>query len=302
MPAYQTGAATDPADLLSDLRTFAAANGWTIRTPVSGYVFEKGTVFCGVNADADSLDSRGCVSYDAGLAWNAQPNNSGVTHTCNLGAGPFTAYHFYSEVEDGKDFLGVVVEVSAGIFRHWILCDLIKFGAWTGGGYSDSVFHDTTADDANRTNSTNHRWICDTEYDGTARGQFHCDNDGETDHFVLIAGSDSVAASVDYGTGVVRGDGKWIGMIGTAYQRWNLRTPLFPLELFVNRASSLRSIAGRVPAMRYCSLRNYVAGEILSIGGDDWQLWPIVSRTDTSGSSSSTVQSSGHYGYAYKKP
>jgi hypothetical protein len=296
---YQTGAASDPSDLLADLITFATSNGWTVQTPTSGKVFSKGTVFCGVNADADSLDSRGCTSYSSGSAWNAQPNHSGITHICNLGAGPYTAYHFYAETEEGKDFLGVVVEISAGVYRHWILCDLIKYGTWTGGGYSDSTLHDTTSDDTNRTNSVNHRYIADTIYEGTARGQFHCDNDGETDHFVLVASANAVAAPIDYGTGSVRGDGKWYNAVVTGYQRWNLRTPLWPIELFVNRASSLRSIAGRVPAMRYCSLRNYVPGEILAIGGDDWQLWPVTSRTDTSGANPSSTPSSGHYGYAY---
>jgi hypothetical protein len=296
---YQTGAASDPADLLADLGTFAAANGWTVSSPTSGKVFSKGSAFCGVVADADSLDSRGCISYDSGLAWNAQPGHSGVTHSCNLGAGPFTAYHFYAESEESKSFLGAVVEISAGVYRHWVLGDLIKYGAWTGGTYSDSVFHDTTSDDANRTTSANHRYLADTIYGGTARGQFYCNVDGLTDNWVKIAASSDIASASSFGTGCVRGDGKWIGAIGSQYQKWNLRTPLFPLELFVNRPSSLRSIVGRVPALRHVSLRNYMPGEILSIGGDDWQLWPVVARTDTSGSSSSTTPSSGYYGYAY---
>lgn len=295
---YATGAATDPADLLSDLAIFAAANGWTVNTPASGRVFEKGSVFCGVNADADSLDSRGCLSYAGGSAWDAQPNNSGVTHVCNLGAGPFTSYHMYAETEGGKSFLGMAVEISAGVYRHWLVCDLIKQGAWTGGAYSDSTFHDLTADDINRHDSANHRYLADARSGRSDLGHFACDVDGLSNNWVQIANA-FVTTQSTRGIGCVRGNGKWEGVWGSQYQKWNLRTPIWPLELFVNRPSNLRSLAGRVPALRYVNLRNFIPGEILSIGGDDWQLWPNTARTDTDGSSSSSTPASSYYGYAY---
>jgi hypothetical protein len=48
-------------------------------------------------------------------------------------------------------------------------------------------------------------------------------------------------------------------------------------------------------------MRNHTPGEIVNIGGSDFQLWPPVSRTDTWGSNSSTTPSSGYFGYAYKR-
>jgi hypothetical protein len=295
---YQTGTASDPSDLLGDLATFAAANGWTVNTPASGRVFINGAVLVGVNGDADSLDGRAAVTYNAGAAWNAQTDAASVSHVCNIGAGPYTAYHFYAEMEESKPLLAAVVEVSAGVYRHFIISDLIKYGSYTGGAYTDSVYHDTTSDDTNNTASSNHRYICDTGTNRSDRGHFRCDVDGVSPNWAHVYSADSHIATV-LGTGVSRFNGKWRGQTSVGYQRWNLRTPLWPLELFVNRSDSLRSPVGRVPAMRYLSLRNFTPGEMLSIGGDDWQLWPVVARTDTSGANPSSTPSSSHYGYAY---
>ncbi len=298
--AYETGVASTPTDLLTKLCTFAAANGWTQHTCLTGRALSKGTVVVGLNGDADSLDTRGATAVNTGLAWDAQPNNSGLSHVCNIGAGPYTAYHFYTAVEDSKDLLWAVIEISAGIYRHWMVCDLIKFGTFTGGTYTDSVNWNTGTNEFDQPDSSYHRYICDTYCaNGLPYGQVWCDVDGLSNNWFRLESGNTMTPASTRGTGTIRVYGKGNAYHDIQYQRWNLRTPLWPLEVVVNRPSSLRSQVGRAPACRYINLRNHSVGEILSIGGDNWQLWPACARTDTPGDNVNT--SSGYYGYAIKR-
>ena len=297
--AYETGVASSPADLVTKLCTFAAANGWSQHTPTSGRALSKGNVVIGLNGDADSLDTRAATAVDTGVAWDAMTGNSGVTHVCDIGAGPYTAYHFYTAVEDGKDLLAAVIEISSGIFRTWIACDLVQFGNWTGGTYTDSIEWNDSADRFDEPDNSYHRYIADTIHSNASEtGHFRCDIDGLTPNWVTVNDYNDFTASTR-GTGCMRTQGKWDTFETIRYQRWNLRSPMWPLELFVNRPSSLRSPVGRVPAMRFISLRNHTPGEILNVGGDNWQLWPACARTDTPGDNTNT--SSGYYGYAIKR-
>jgi len=298
--AYETGVASTPTDLVNKLVTFAVANGWTSHSPLSGKVISKGNVVCGLFGQASTLDTRGAITALNGVAWNAQTGNSGTTHQCNIGAGPYTAYHFYSLSEESKELLAAVIEIAAGVYRHWMLCDLIKAGSWTGGTYTDSVNWDTSSDDINVPESNEHQVIADSLHVNSPQtGHYWVDSDSGVNSWGRVADADSF--TLRNGVGSVRGQGKNAYGYAIGYQRWNLRTPLWPIELFVNRNSSLRSPLGRVPAMRHLNMRNHTPGEILTIGGDDFQLWPICARTETWDDTSSTVYSSGYHGYAYKR-
>lgn len=300
--AYETGVASSPLDLRQKLDVFAAANGWTVTTLLDGHkAYSKGNVVVAVAYDSDELFGRGATAVNAGANWNAQPNTSGWQHSTNLGAGPFTAYHFYALTEEGKDLLAVVVEIQSGVFRHFVIADLIKYGSWIGGTYTNSTRWNTSTNQINQPGSSYHRVIGDgNQAQAQAAGHFWCDVDGFTNRWCAEWAYHDYTAS-DRGPGMFKSEGMTHWMLDAGWQRWNLRTPLLPIELMVNRPSSLRSLVGRIPAMRVCNLRNHTVGEIINIGGSDFQLWPWVARTDSWGSGNSTIYSSAYYGYAYKR-
>ena len=300
--AYETGTASSPADLIAKLRTFALANGWSSTNTLDGfYVLSKGTVYAPVAWTADHIYVTGCLSASAGANWNAQPNASPWTCYSNVTAGPYTAYHFYALTEDSKDLLAAVVEISSGIFRHLVIADLIKRGAWTGGTYVNCTYWQNNSNlGANSPYSSYHRRICDNiQPNAPAGGSAWCDLDGLSNNWVLEwYHGDFTASTRCQGNATGSGMNAWHVDLG--WQRWNIRTPLFPLELVVNRPSSLRSPMGRIPAMRWANLRNHTVGEIINIGGSDFQLWPMCQRTDT-WDTGSAIPSSGYIGYAYKR-
>lgn len=301
---YETGVASSPADLLSKLDVFLAANGWTVNVPGSlvGRVYSKGAIYCGAESDASGFWLRGALGFNSALAWNNQTNRANDQPYCNTGAGPFTAYHFFAGAESSKEYFNVVVEISAGVFRHAIVSDLIKFGAWTGGTYVDSTWWSSSSSFMNQPESNRSRVICDSQPDLAPSGAFGhvwVDNDGFTNHW---SGLFDNISDLNSALGSVRTRGFNWNPYNIGYARWNLRTILEPLTILQNRPGSLRSPIGRVPNMRFVSLVNNAPGDLFTIGGDTWMLFPIISRTDTWGSGSSSIPSSGHAGYAYLRP
>ena len=158
---YQTGAASSSVDLLQQLVTFLAANGWTqdrSATEGSGWtatLHNAGTyahfravlnehVPWIVNHDEwenYALDLYLGTGYISGNPWNNQTTGAPVGSAGNpvgvgmhLTAGPFTNYYFFCDT--GGSNVVVVVEVSAGLYVHLGFgLSLQKAGAWTGGPY-----------------------------------------------------------------------------------------------------------------------------------------------------------------------
>lgn len=297
LSAYETGVASDPADLLAKMETFAGSNGWTVSTPTSGKVFRKGTIVVGASTDADELFLRGAITYNSGTAWNAQDNNSGQTLDINLGAGPFTAYHFFIGAEDSNDYFHGVIEISANVFRHFVFGRLVRSGTYDGGVYVEGVRWSTASQAPGNPNSASHITIADAN--GTTAGShLWIDHDSKTNNWQMGVAS---TASTAY-----QGNGRSSGMIDIQLltirnQRYNLRTPLWPAQLFVRRASSLLSLAGRLPDFRHVSIENFVPGDIITIGGVDWMLFPVCQKTDTASHNNASPPNSYYQGYAYRK-
>jgi hypothetical protein len=297
---YETGTATDPADLISKLATFAAGDGWTVNTPVSGRVFVKDTVVVGMDTDADEVFLRGAIAYDAGAAWDAQTNNAAITVAVNCGAGPFPSYHFFSGEEDGACYLHAAVEISAAIYRHFVFGELIKSGSYTGGVYVDGTRWSATAGTTNNPDSTFHQTICDANNSSSAEtGHIWVDYDGKANNWQRVRPSTSADTACYGGT---RSSSIDAYLSSVPFMDWNLRNLMKPLRYFANRASGLRSPIGRIPHMRFIHMDNLTPTEQFTLGGDTWIVLPITQRTESFGSGSSSIPSSGMYGYAYRLP
>jgi hypothetical protein len=162
--SYQTGTATNPTDLLQQLATFLAANGWTQDSSVSdtgGWRLHthRSSVYANLRATAGATNpwaftpqtaasaSSGALSlylgtgYSGASLWNAQAGGPiGLAQTYNVGVacplptGAITSYHFF--VSADQNDVCVVVERTTGNygFVHWGV-SLKKSGAYTGGAY-----------------------------------------------------------------------------------------------------------------------------------------------------------------------
>lgn len=297
---YETGVASDPGDLVSKIGVFAAANGWTFSAPSGGgNVLRKDDVVVGIIGQSSQLQARGALTYNGSAAWDAQTNNSGVTLIVDIGAGPYTAYHFFTGEEDTRDYLHVVVEISASHFRHFAIGQLIKEGAYTGGVHVSGTNWNNGVTVQNMPDAGNHQVVCDANC-ASSTEHLWVDYDSKTDNWQIVGPAND--DEEDEFAGSVRTNGITNPFTVQGFQSWNLRNHMAPMHFFANRPSGLKSPIGRVPNMRMIGLQNLTPGETIDIGGDAWMVFPIIQRTETSGSSNSSIESSGFYGYAYKLP
>lgn len=295
--AYETGTSSGPADLLGKLIAFAVANGWTSTIATAGSVLSKGSMVCGVFSDATNIYLRGGLSVSAGVAWNAQPNNPGGSVTCNVGAGPYPAYHFYSDTEAGAERLYAAIEIASGVFRHILICRLVKIGTWTGGTYIAATFHNNSTPWVDNKDYDGHNYLADSI--GSSNVHLHCDADGRVNSWSLAVSTGSTSVTGFHGN--YRTSGLGWNSLQVGHARFSLRTILQPIMLFQIRPSGLKSIVGYIPNLRGVNMELYPVGFLDNIGGDDWRMWPNTLRTDNNGSVGTTTPSSGWYGYASRQ-
>lgn len=306
MVNYETGVATSPSDLLAKFLAFLATCGWQSGTPISGDAViwndATGTIYAGIDATTTEWHRRGCTGFDSGLAWDAQPGAAAYTDICNFGAGPFTAYHFFVGDEDANEYAHMAVEVTAGVFRHWVLGSLVKAGSYTGGTYCDSVFRDSTSNPAliNNAEWRGHRHIGDTVNLDREHAHIWVDYDGKASpNWQRVR----VATNALNDDDACLGSGRSTGIMAAGWiaqdQAWNLRTPMFPIMYFARRASSLMSPIGRIPNTRFVSMRNFQPSEVVTYGSEDWMIFPMFARYETTPAAG--TPSSGLYGIAHKR-
>lgn len=302
--AYEAGVASSPSDLLTKLTAFAASNGWTVSSVTGGAVFRNGDINVGVNATSPDLFLRGALGFDSGAAWNAQPGSAAHNVRTNLGAGPFTAYHAFVGEEDGFEHVHCAVEISAGLWRHLTFGRLFSYGALVGGVYVDGVYWASGATNPNLLADPANRFIAKVNGANVTSttngfGQVWCDYDGKENNWQYnqVQGSVPLADRV---FGSVANNAMYMGLVLAAEMKWNLRTPLWPVEYSLGRPEGLRTVAGRIPNMRQVSLRNYAPGDEIAIGGETWKVFPIIRRTTATPPNSEP--NSDLYGYAYRMP
>jgi hypothetical protein len=157
--AYQTGTPASPVDLLQQMNTFLAANGWTSdKNAADGSGWEShlhnGAVYAHLCATAGSaaFAVQAVTGYalflylsdgfNGSALWNSQPTNppfaNGSTNAVgvgmNLSAGPFSAYYFFTDASN-NNFV-CVLEKTPGLFEYLAFgTSLKKCGTWTGGPY-----------------------------------------------------------------------------------------------------------------------------------------------------------------------
>jgi len=310
MAVYETGTATGPADLITKLETFAVANGWTVNTPTSGKVFTKGGKYWGVSWDVDDIFLRAATGYAAGSAWNAQPGAAPQTQVANNIPGPFQAYHFFAG--SAPDYLHVVIEKSAGLFSHIGIGNIQKSGEYVGGEYTNALYWltaYTTSQSPNNPDDDNHSVPFDciaNQYTATARNNIRCEVDSLIWHPFGSAAVNTL--TTPNAVGGVRGQGPHMSFNKELYDRspsdFNQLTPLLPIMVHIRRASGLTSLIGFAKDIRFLNIKNLAPGELITIGSDEWLVFPLIQKTATWGSTTDPtrlIPSSGNYGLAYKR-
>lgn len=299
---YETGAASSPSDLLGKLATFVQANTpITVGAATPGAVYNSGALHVGIHiVNTHEIHMRGATGYIGGSAWNAQPNApSTLTARTNLlTVGPYTAYHFFTGDEDGHPYVHAIVELTDGKYRHFYMGELVKKGSYTGGIYIEGTWWDQSTSWMNNQDVQFHAVPGDANTTQSTFNHMRIDYDGKTNNFQPIMPANNWSANYCHGS--VRSLGIFAPLVAAENMKWNLRTPLFPIEYYAGREANQFSAIGRMPNVRQLNLRNIASGDEIEIGGDTWKCFPLSQRQ--SGAVANTVESSGYYGYAHLMP
>lgn len=301
---YETGTASDRTDLLDRIRAAAESLGWTVLRWSTGDGWlaisrpgDPGVVYHWRPSGGSDIAMRGSTGYDSGAAWGAQPGVQGSDTVTNVVAGPYHAYHLYAT----QDYIHVVIEAEPGRYRHLGVGVIERYGSWSGGEYVHGTSWHQGYRDVPDDNWHSAPFDGRAHYSRTYMTTLRVDIDG--------LGSRWRRVSSEWGSGTVRGVVRGATDDASIMARLYHCTPttitgiaqLIPIVPLVGRAgdSTRMSPAGHVRDMRYVNMRYIQPGEIITIGTDEWQVWPLVRRVDVV--VNDDTEQSGYYGLAYRR-
>lgn len=301
--AFQTGTSSGPADLIAQLASLAGSNGWSVSGVTGGYMFANASknLYFTINTTSSEINIRGATGINSGSAWNAQPGDMGASAQVNEVTGPLKGYYFFVT----SQYIHVVIEVSTNIFKHFTIGELNKNSNYTGGAYVCASYHNTSTYYRNHPNYQGHSYLFDSGAYNTSsyidQNRVRVDVDGKTNNWMRFDQNNNPAGNT------IKGVSRQLGLslVEALYicspNDMNQRTPLVPIILAAGRPDGLFSLIGSAPDIRLVKMTNFNPGQILTIGSDEWYLFPHIQKTTTIDVPYSSIVSSGMYGYAYKK-
>lgn len=334
--AYQTGTATDPADLLDKLRAFLLANGWTIeawrfRTDqptwrwlalsragsffniVEDRTFNPGAV-AGAHPTSSHIVATYATSYNSANNYNNQaPGGTGqLVGWCPNVVGPFSSYHFFEGVGLSGAYVHVAVELGVGEFRHFGAGVLDKQGTYTGGEFAYGVSWDLRTVYINSLNRAH-----GIPFDGGARTfdglvlshtvvrcAEACALYSLPGEWLTIFGNPAAGRKARAG-GIFSYDPADTNIADTFNQAFWAAGPLVgagvaPLERIhvqAERGGGFWTPIGEVPGMRRINIQFLNPGDELTLGTEVWKVFPVTRK----GTGASNIPQSGNAGFAFRR-
>jgi hypothetical protein len=316
--AYETGVSTGVTAMLGTIRAFADELGWTIdrddtnelalHHSMAGYF----TLIANpqqqdINTTVDpnpSIEIFGQTGFDSGVSYSNQPGTSAgfSSGRTNGLRGPFTAYHLFGT----QQYIHCVIEIVPGEFAHLHFGRLERQGNYVGGEYFTGTFWyylmiDTSPEHASA-DDRDHAvpFDCATGRSGQS-GAVRMDVAGYTNEwarFDVRSPNDSSSA-----WGAMRANGN-----RTPFRHYsdstpntvNAITPLHNLLVVANIRNQLGFFAGAPLDLRMVNMKNLVPGEAITIGTDEWVVFPVKKKGAALNGPQGEVNS-WTFGYAYRK-
>lgn len=288
--AYVSGTANSVADLLTAIRNACTANGWTL----SGNVLHKGACFVEVMVD----DTGSYISVQAGTGIDGANNLTGRADTPAAAIGvtlfvyigsadiPF-AYPVAYEVFIHADPDEVYVHTSFAVDAH----QQMGWGAAQQPGLAGSG-----------------NWYAGCRPERGGYGMGGMQPGGQTDD-ASYQGVSLFGGTLNYSCGVHHAlDGPtWLvrGSVADAMNilmrqpnQWNGEAILVPIRVYADRPSGFISPVLECAHARFVNIANLTDGQIITLGGDRWKVYPFARRG--SSFTSTDVDNTWFAGHAFR--
>jgi len=302
--AYQTGTASDFAELRTELFNFCQLQGYTL---IGGQMLQKGDVYAQIEASTTAhLRMRGGTGQDGSGNPTGAPHALWTSMRGTLPDGlvvtwPIT-YHFHYRA--GPDAVFVAIEHNNGWSQHLLFGEMSKAANFVGGGYYSASWGDGSYYDASGSSSA-----------GT---HIRIDQSCKTMEVIPFQGLFSVLGGARFAGSYVHaetGGRTWwersVNIANTLYageslfelrarslNPWNNGMNLVPWYLFGQATSANLIVLGELPQIRFCRMRHYNISDVITIGADKWKLYPMLLKNATQPDPGISAFHSGDYGIA----
>lgn len=318
--SYETGTATNIADLFTKLETFAVANGWTSDYSTTDRLFlTRSTVSVAFRWASASPTGFGVYQHLAFVGSGTAPGS----HTSDSGQGAVSgtdatiiagrsvvcpnssmAYWFF----ESDTYIHCVVETAASRYAHFGFGILTKKGTYTGGEYSygNRVGGDTAFDPLATFLLDGHAGLTSPASVIAFVGVVHIEslpNQTASGKWGVTwagglanTGTDRATVARENLQGGFRGgpNARGFGRYGGATTSGLV--PLVPLGIWYDDRSNARWYPlGYMPDVRSVNMKNFVGAQEITIGSDVWLVFPAKYK------SSVATQNTRNLGMAYKK-
>jgi hypothetical protein len=243
----------------------------------------------------------GATGYNGGADWDEQPG-APITNTSNRSwgvcitqvSGAIPAYYLFTL---GANAICLVAEYESGKFQWLVFGELDKSaaGTYTGGAFfaashsaaiassgfsltagpfgfgGDAVNYATAGVLLDVDSVAEDWWPAAQNYDtsGSPIRVVHCNGISKWQYTTQI----SPTSQYQYGLAAP--------LIRSTPNAFNALTPLFPIYVTAERASSRFSFIGEIPNIRQCNIFNHDAADEIALGADTWKVFPNHSKIDT---------------------
>ncbi|MDR0736102.1 MAG: hypothetical protein LBF51_04590 [Zoogloeaceae bacterium] len=271
---YTTGSAGTPADLQQALKTAAAAAGWSVS---GNLIFNDGCYFA-VTQTASGLDLSGGTGTSSGSLTGTAPGTLYLGPSADPIAYP-CVWHAFAFAGDVYFVVHYNVEYFQYLaFGKSTVAGLPGTGAWL------SATHRATGTSI----------ICDIDgrmgYDYQTSAAIFWSREPSNNyvHHGLDGGGWGNAMNAALGIQPLN---------AVSPNAWNSEAILLPLRAWLSRPSSMVSLVADLEHARTLRVNNYMPGQILTLGNDEWKVFPWY-RKYISGSISG--QHSNSFGWAIR--
>jgi len=315
--AYQTGTVNDFAELRTALFNFAQLQGYTL---IGGKMLQKGDVYALIEASTTAT-----LSLRGGTGQDGSGNPTGMPHSRNaylanpaLGVSitwPITYFFHYTA---SPDELFCFIEYNNGYSQHLLIGEINKAANFVGGGYySASIgaygsgpLPSSPPDlkiqlSANSNGSFLYAYEImpfqggSRSWDDAGSAQFsgsylHAETGGRSWWEYTSASNDDFS---------LRTTAQLFELRARSLNPWNQGMNLVPWYLFGQATSGNLIVLGEIAHMRFCRMRNYNLGDVITIGADKWKLYPVLLKNAAAPDPPADMDSnyhSGDYGIAVR--
>lgn len=288
--AYVTGTAADLAGLRTGIINACTANGWTL----SGTILSKSGVYVTLTVNGNFIDLHSGTGESGGaLTGTPGANRNARIGTLTSGMAPFVwpvTYEVF--IGTSPDEVYAVITYS-GVYYQWLAWGKSSVATLgTGGWYSGSLDNLTSIAGVNILLGANpgisfggrgysSSSACPGIFHATAIGPAR----GESVNHGLTGSSNGWDISTDLGAAKFRAPLDYI-----MPSAWSSETVFLPIQAFSTAyGSSKVAMVLDLAHARACRIDNITPGTIITLGADEWKVFPWYSKSTTQSTSNSGV-------------